>query len=47
MDLKKKLRKLQEELIKKDQQIQFLQKNTKAIKIKELEIELLSYQQVT
>ncbi|CAK60140.1 unnamed protein product (macronuclear) [Paramecium tetraurelia] len=45
MDLKKQLRRLQEEQIKKDQQIQFLQKNTKAMKIKELEIELLSYQQ--
>ncbi|CAD8202076.1 unnamed protein product [Paramecium pentaurelia] len=45
MDLKKQLRRLQEESIKKDQQIQFLQKNTKAMKIKELEIELLSYQQ--
>ncbi|CAD8118605.1 unnamed protein product [Paramecium sonneborni] len=45
MDLKKQLRRLQEESIKKDQQIQFLQRNTKAMKIKELEIELLSYQQ--
>ncbi|CAD8204080.1 unnamed protein product [Paramecium octaurelia] len=45
MDLKKQLRRLQEESIKKDQQIQFLQKSTKAMKIKELEIELLSYQQ--
>ncbi|CAD8196823.1 unnamed protein product [Paramecium pentaurelia] len=45
MDLKKQLRRLQEESIKKDQQIQFLQKNTKAMKIKELEIELMSYQQ--